>query len=470
MNQAELVRDLQRIMGRERVLSRDTDLLAYSYDASFVAQLKPYPPDVVVRPTRTEEVRAVIDFANRHRVPVVPRGAGSNMCGSALPVRGGIVMDLSGMNRILELDLSNLQVVVEPGVVHADLKDRLAGEGFFFPPDPGSSRMCTLGGMVANNSSGMRSVKYGTTRNYVLGLEVVLPTGEVVVTGGRSSKALKSVSGYDLTQLLVGSEGTLGVITRIRLKVLPLPEARAVVMAAFDTLDKAGMAVQEVLRNRILPAAAEILDRFSIEAALRYCPGLRLPAAEAVLLLEVDGPRAAVAEEAQRVKDACEPLAFQVEWSDDLAEMERLWEARQVTGAAAARLGPELCRVNDGEDICVPVSRLPEALRRIQALAEKHGLPILTFGHIGEGNVHASVLADLLDPRETDKARAATEDIHRLALELEGSTTGEHGVGLSRAPYMELEHGPALAVMRKIKRVLDPNHILNPGKMSLDDG
>lgn len=184
MNQAELVRDLQRIMGRERVLSRDTDLLAYSYDASFVAQLKPYPPDVVVRPTRTEEVRAVIDFANRHRVPVVPRGAGSNMCGSALPVRGGIVMDLSGMNRILELDLANLQVVVEPGVVHADLKDRLAEVGFFFPPDPGSSRMCTLGGMVANNSSGMRSVKYGTTRNYVLGLEVVLPTGEVVITGG----------------------------------------------------------------------------------------------------------------------------------------------------------------------------------------------------------------------------------------------------------------------------------------------
>lgn len=465
---AAAVAELQRHLGPENVLTTEADIVCYSFDSSFLGQLHEYRPDAVVRPGSTGEVAAVMRLAGTNRIPVTPRGAGTAQTGGAVAVRGGIVMDLSRLARVIEVDTDNLQVLVEPGIVHADLNAHLAKFGFFFPPDPGSSKMCTLGGMVANNSSGMRAVKYGTTRGYILGLEVVLPSGDIIWTGGRGSKALKSVSGYDLTQLLVGSEGTLGIITKIRLKILPLPEKRGIVLAAFDTLEKSGAAVIRVFRSRLFPSAIEILDKTGIRAAVAYKPDMTLPDAEAILLFEVDGSPADVAYQAERIAAVCTPLAGHVEWTDDPARLGKLWQARQVVGAAAARVKPGVTRVYDGEDICVPVARVPQALRGIQDIGERYGLTIVTYGHIGDGNMHSAIMANLRDPGEVEKAKSATDDIHRLALELGGTTTGEHGVGLSRAKYMDEEHGLALEVMRGIKKVFDPDNILNPGKMALE--
>ena len=378
------------------------------------------------------------------------------------------MMDLSGMNRILAFDLENLQVVVQPGIVHAEMNKALARHGFFFPPDPGSTKMCTLGGMVAFNSSGQRSVKYGTTKQYILGLEAVLPTGERIVTGGVRSRALKTVAGYDLTGLLTGSEGTLGIITRIRLKVLPLPEKRGLVVAFFDELEATGQAVVQVFRRRLLPSAIEIMDKTAMQAATLYRPDLTLPAAEAMLLFEVDGSPAEVAYQAQSISGICRQFAREVEWTDDPQRLSDLWAARSVVGAAAGRVKPGATRVYIGEDICVPITEVARALRIIQSLSVKYDIPIVTYGHIGDGNLHAAPVINPNDPGEIERVKQIGDEIHRMALELEGTTTGEHGVGLTRASYMEEELGFSLQVMRRIKRALDPLNILNPGKMALD--
>ncbi|MGE5576768.1 MAG: FAD-binding oxidoreductase [Syntrophothermus sp.] len=463
-----LALEFQKQLGAEKVLTREADIACYAFDSSFLGQLYEYRPEAVVRPGNVEEVATVMRLARTHRIPVTPRGAGTAQTGGAIPVRGGIVMDLSQLNRVIEVDTDNLQALVEPGIVHADLNAHLARFGFFFPPDPGSSKMCTLGGMISNNSSGMRAVKYGTTRQYVLRLEVVLPSGDIIWTGVRGSKALKTVSGYDLTQLMVGSEGTLGIITKVRLKILPMPEKRGIVLAAFATLEKSGEAVINVFRSRLFPSAIEILDRTAIQAATMYKPEIVLPEAEAILFFEVDGSPADVIYQAERIAAVCGPLASHVEWTDDPVKFGKLWQARQVVGAAATRVKPGVTRVYDGEDICVPITKVPQALRRIQDIGERYGLTIVTYGHIGDGNLHSAVMANLRDPDEVERARQATDAVHRLALELGGTTTGEHGVGLTRAKYMEEEHGLALEVMRGIKKAFDPDNLLNPGKMALD--
>lgn len=459
---------IRAIVGNDRCFTAEADRLCYAYDSSLESQLNKWVPDLVVQPSDRNQVVALIKLANEHRIPVVPRGAGTGQCCGAVAHRGGMVLDMSYMNKILRLDLENLQVVVQPGIVHSDLNRALAPHGFFFPPDPGSSKMCTLGGMVSFNSSGMRAVKYGTTKNYVLGLEVVLPTGEVVVTGGQKSRALKSVAGYDLTSLFVGSEGTLGIITAVRLKVLPLPEKRGLVVAFFDKLEASGEAVIEVFRSRLFPSAIEILDRSAIKAAMKYKPDLVLPNVEAMLLFEVDGSPPGVAAEAENIARLCEKFASKVEWTDDAARLNQLWTARSVVGAAAGQIKEGATRVYIGEDICVPICRVPEALRRIQQIGEKYGITIVTYGHIGDGNLHAAPVVNTYDPSEIERVRRVGDEIHRMALEMEGSTTGEHGVGLTRAAYMVEEMGFSLELMRRIKKALDPLNILNPGKMALD--
>jgi glycolate dehydrogenase FAD-linked subunit len=461
--------EIENIVGRENFFPSDTDRLCYATDSSVLSQLNHWVPDLVIRVTTTEQVSKVLKLANEYKLPVVPRGAGTGQCCGSVAHRGGITMDLTGMNRILALDLENLQVVVQPGIVHADLNRALASHGFFFPPDPGSTKMCTLGGMVSFNSSGQRSVKYGTTKQYILGLEVVLPTGERMVTGGVRSRALKSVAGYDLTALMTGSEGTLGVITQIRLKVLPIPEKRGLVVAFFDQLEACGQAVVQVFRRRLLPSAIEIMDRTAMKAAALYKPELVLPDAEAMLLFEVDGSPADVPYQAKSISEVCEQFAQKVEWTDDPKRLNELWTARSVVGAAAGRVKPGATRVYIGEDICVPISKVAQALRFIQKTSEKYNIPIVTYGHIGDGNLHAAPVINTYDPSEIEKVRKIGDEIHRMALELEGTTTGEHGVGLTRAGYMEEELGLSLQVMRKIKRVLDPLNILNPGKMALDE-
>ncbi|MEW8959390.1 MAG: FAD-binding oxidoreductase [Moorella sp. (in: firmicutes)] len=464
----ELLKKIQDVVGPENCLRDEADRFCYAFDSSLLSQINNWVPDLVVRVKTTEQVATILKLANEYRVPVVPRGAGTGQCCGSVAWRGGITLDLSGMNQILSFDLENLQVVVQPGIVHAELNKALAPHGFFFPPDPGSTKMCTLGGMVAFNSSGQRSVKYGTTKQYILGLEVVLPTGEVITTGGAKSRALKSVAGYDLTGLFVGSEGTLGVVTRIRLKVLPIPEKRGLVVAFFDELEASGKAVVQIFRGRLLPSAIEIMDRTAMKAAGMYKPDLNLPDAEAMLLFEVDGSPVDVTYQAQKIAEICRQFTQRVEWTDDPKRLGELWAARGVVGAAAGRVKEGATRVYIGEDICVPVVMVPQALKKIQELSAKYNIPIVTYGHIGDGNLHAAPVINTYDQEEIEKVKKLGDEIHRMALAMEGTTTGEHGVGLTRAQYMEEELGLSLDVMRRIKKLLDPNNILNPGKMALE--
>jgi glycolate oxidase len=447
------------------VIDDPGQLECYAYDASFEAMMSPRLPDVVVQPRDTDDVSRTLAFAWEHRVPVTPRGAATGQAGGALPARGGIVVDVSAMNRVLELDAANLQVLVEPGIVHADLNDALGRARLIFPPDPGSSRMCTVGGMVSNNSRGMRAIKYGSTGDYVLGLEVVLPDGQVIVTGSIGSRALQSSSGLELTKFFVGSEGMLGVITRLRLKVIPRPIARGIVMAQFDRLTAAGESVGVVLAGGILPSAIEILDASAIKAVNIYRPALELPNAEAILLYEVDGNPPSVAQDARRVAELVAPLATSVDWSDEPKRVAALWEARSVVGAASGQIKPGCARVYAGEDICVPLTKVPETLQAIQDLAREQDLTVVTYGHIASGNIHPAPVIDVADPEQVRRVRVFADSVHRLARRMGGTVTGEHGVGLTRIAYMREEHGPALDVMLTLKRALDPYNIMNPGKM-----
>lgn len=413
-------------------------------------------------------MQKVVRFANKNGVPITPRGAATGQTGGGVPANGGIVIDMSAMNRIVELDADNLQVLCEPGVVHADLNAFLGKHNLFFPPDPGSTKMCTIGGMVANNSRGMRAVKYGSTGDYVLGMDVVLPTGELITTGSVDSRAVQTSSGFDLTKLMVGSEGLLGIFTLLRLKVLPKPASRGLVLAAFDRLEDSGLAVLKVFRAGLLPSAIEIMDSSAIKAANLYKPSLNLPDAEALLLFEVDGCKEAVTHDAQRVAEIVKEVTPRVEWADEPRKVAALWEGRSVVGAASGQVRPGATRVYAGEDICVPITRVPEALRGIQDIGEKYDTIVVTYGHIASGNLHAAPVIDMASEEERERVRFVADEIHQMALRLGGTVTGEHGVGMTRRAYMEQEHGGALAAMLAIKQALDPKGIMNPGKLFPD--
>jgi len=465
MDKQRLVAELQALLGKEAIRWQPKDLVAYSRDSSFYSQLHELLPDVVVLPRSREDVVKTVTFAYENDVPVTPRGAATSQTAGPLAARGGIVIDMSLLNRIVEVDALNLQVIVEPGVVHADLNARLAKDKLFFPPDPGSSKMCTIGGMVSNNSRGMRAIKYGATGDYVLGLEVVLPNGQVIQPGSIKARTVQSSSGFDLHKVFVKAEGMLGIITLLRLKVLPMPAARGIVMALFDVLEKAGEAVSAVFQAGIVPSAIEILDTSAILAANLYRPNLRLPQADAMLLFEVDGNPPGVAAELQRIVDVVRPTAFQVDWSDEPKRVASLWEARSVVGAAASKVRPGSARIYAGEDIAVPITAVPAALRGIREIGQKHGVAVVTYGHIGNGGLHAAMVIDPARPEEVAAALRVEAEIHELAHSLNGTVTGEHGVGMVRAGYMPYEHGPALEVMKVLKKALDPKGIMNPGKM-----
>jgi glycolate oxidase len=371
---------------------------------------------------------------------------------------------MSGMNRILEIDIPNLQAILEPGVVHERLNLALKPHGFFFPPDPGSSSMCTIGGMVSNNSSGMRSVKYGTTRAYVLDLEVVLADGRIIRTGSRT---LKSSAGYDLTRLMVGSEGTLGVITRIGLKIAPLPRARRLLVALFEDARAAGLAVTKVFASGIIPSACEILDRTTLQVLLRCHPGLELPDSGDVILFEADGSEASAQESIRQIEEVCQPTALELRVAEGQEDMDAVWAARRLVGAAVSRLDPTRSRVYIGEDVGVPLRQIPELIRRVEEISQEFGIPAMKYGHIGDGNLHVAFFIDVMDQGEWDRLRRAADRIHRTAMELGGTVSSEHGIGLARAQYMQEQMGEALEVMRAIKKALDPKGILNPGKMGL---
>jgi glycolate oxidase len=457
MLKPSVLKELKKIVGPDNLYTSAEELVAYSYDATQRESL----PWAVARPVSTQEVAAILKLANRERFPVVPRGAGSGMSGGSVPVKGGLVLSLERMNRILEIDEDNLIAVVEPGVVTGDLQREVESRGLFYPPDPASHQFSTMGGNVAECAGGLRAVKYGVTRDYVLGLEVVLPTGEIINTGART---LKSVAGYDLTRLIVGSEGTLGIATRITVKLLPLPESVRTLVAFFKDVQTAAAVVSAIIASRIVPRALEFADGAAIGAVEKYLKEDLSGGAAAMLLVEVDGSLLSTAAEADRIAEIMTQAgAERVSRAESAQERELLWKARRAISPALNALKPK--KVN--EDIVVPRSRIPDILREIGDIAKRYDLLIVNFGHAGDGNIHTNILVDEPD---LPRAETAAKDIFTATLRLGGSITGEHGIGLAKAAYLPMELGPeTLAAMKSIKRALDPNNILNPGKIFLSD-
>ena len=423
-------------------------------------------PDVVVVPGSTPEVAAVAHACDDARVPLVPRGAGTGYTGGALPVRGGVVLSMERFTRILEIDEDNLLAVVEPNVVTGDLQDAVERVGLFYPPDPASLRQSVLGGNVAECAGGPRAFKYGTTRQYVLGLEVVLPTGEIVRTGGRT---VKNVAGYELTQLLVGSEGTLAIITKIVLRLIPRPPARLALRATFATIADCARAVTEVVRERVVPAALELVDRESLQAAANHLGQHTLAPAgtEGMLLIEVDGLAPAVEEEARRVEAACRRAgAIDLVRAANEREREALWEVRRALSDALKTLA----RLKLNHDVVVPKGRVPELFALIAALRESHRLRIACFGHAGDGNIHVNMMVNPDDSDEVARAHEAEWRLFEGVIALQGAITGEHGVGITKARFLPLGTSvEELALMRRVKQAFDPNGILNPGKIFPDE-
>lgn len=461
MLKKSFIKKLRDIVGASNLSEERQDLLCYSYDAT---QME-FIPDVVIYPADSREISAVLRLANADGVPVFPRGAGSGFSGGSLPRGGGIVLVTTRMNRILRIDTDNLIAVVEPGVVTGDLQDAVEKLGLFYPPDPASLRFSTMGGNVAECAGGPRAVKYGVTRDYVLGLEVVLPTGDIITTGGET---VKGVVGYDLTRLMCGCEGTLGIITSITVRLIPLPESRKTLLAIFDSIDGAAAAVAAVIRGRIVPATLEFMDHAALKCVEREF-SLGIPeAARAVLIIELDGERELLEKQAARIRDVIRPLGLlEFRAAADDAEAEELWKARRLISPALRKVNPD--KIN--EDIVVPRSRVPDIIRRIDEIRTRYGIPIINFGHAGDGNIHVNIMIDRSVPGESEKAEGAVREIFRETLALGGTMSGEHGVGLSKAPYLSMELTPAqIRAMKAIKKALDPNNILNPGKIFPDEG
>lgn len=456
---ARLKHALADIVGEDNVTDSIIDLVSYSYDASEHS----HRPTCAVWATNAEAVGAVMRLARAEMIPVIPRGAGTGLSGMAVPSRGGIVLDLSRMNRILKISIEDRLVVVEPGVVYADLEKAIEPYGFFFPPDPASGSVATLGGNVATNAGGLKGAKYGTTRDYVLALQVVLPDGRIMRTG---SKAMKSVSGYDLTRLFVGSEGTLGIVTEITLKINPKPTAASTALATFDDLDDAGRAIHQIMYSGIIPSALEILGRHTL-LAINQNTDLNLPEADAMILAETDGYTQTEADyQMEKVVDVFRRNHGQnIQQAAGAAEAAELWKARKSAYGVLARIKSHFVL----DDVTVPMANITPLLKGIEAIANRHEIQIATFGHAGDGNLHPQILYDGYDPADVRRKEAASEDLFRLAVELEGTLTGEHGIGISKAPFMTLEHDPvAMDVMRSIKNTFDPHNLLNPGKMGLE--
>jgi glycolate oxidase len=452
----KLVKELKGIVGEENVLTSPEELLCYSYDSTVLEHL----PEIVLLPKTTAEVAAMVKLASREKMPVVPRGAGTNLAGGTIPIEGGIVLSLTRMIEILEIDAINMVAVVQPGVVTGKLQAEVAKVGLHYPPDPASLKVTTLGGNVAMNAGGPHALKYGVTGDYIMGLEVVLPQGQVIRTGG---KAIKNVTGYNLTQLFVGSEGTLGVVTEIILRLIPQPQSSGSAMAAFSDLDDAATLVNKILISGVTPAVIEIMDNMTIQTVEDYLEmGLPRDAA-ALLLIQVDGVHAAVVQELEAVAKLCHDNgATLVEVAATQDEEDELWKARRSISPSLTRVRPNKL----GEDISVPREAIPETVRRIQEISRRHDLPIVIFGHISDGNLHPNILFDRQNAEEVERVEAAAGDIFAVATDLGGTLSGEHGIGLMKKKYLRLDlPAETMEAMKSIKRALDPNNIMNPGKI-----
>jgi glycolate oxidase len=445
---------LRTIVGEENVSAEEAELVIHALDSFPGEAVK---PDAVIWPERMEQVSQIVKYANERRIPVVPRGAGSSLSGNVVPAYHGIVISFRKMNKILAIHEKDLQVVVQPGVVYDEMNAKLEPYNLFFPPNPGSSSVCTIGGMVANNASGMGAVKYGVTREYVLKLEVVLPNGQVVRSG---SNAFKSSTGYDLISLFVGSEGTLGVITEITLKLRTLPHTTKTAVVYFDSVSDTTEAVSEMIGSGLSPAALEFLDHETI-VAVNKAQGLGLSEKAAMLLTEFHGTEESATYELNRAMDICKKYRVaDIHIAKDDDERKKLWAGRKGAYPSLLRSSPNTII----GDIVVPASKITEMVSQAYEIAARHDVKVACFGHSGDGNVHPNIMADRSDKDLWERAMRANDEIVRYAIKLGGVASGEHGIGLEKKQFMELEHGNSLALMKSIKRLLDPNSILNPGK------
>ncbi|MGB9700853.1 MAG: FAD-binding oxidoreductase [Thermodesulfobacteriota bacterium] len=451
----EILKELTKIVGPERILTSREDLLTYAYDA----YVEEFLPDAVVFPKTAEEVSRILKMAGQKQFFVTPRGAGSGLASCGLAKRGGIILCFTQMNRLLEINRANRYAIVEPGVVISELQQEVEKAGLFYPPDPGSASVATIGGAVAMNAGGMRGIKYGVTRDYLMGLEVVLPSGAIIKTGSITNK---DVTGYDLTRLLCGSEGTLGLITKVTLKLLPKPKFKRTLQAIYNKIDEAGQTVSKIVEEGIIPATLELMDNTVIRA-LEDFAHLGLPTdAQAILVLEVDGDDLEYVEKQTNIiADFCRGQgARDVRVSRTDKESEQLWMARRAAFGAVARLRPN-CVI---EDATVPVSHLTQAIKEIIAIAQRNKVQIAVLAHAGDGNLHPLVLCDLRDKEEMKRVDKAMDEIVDLAISLGGVLSGEHGIGIAKAKYLSRQISPpVLELMRTIKKTLDPQGILNPG-------
>jgi glycolate oxidase len=456
----DFVADVEQIVGAGFLKRDAASLEAYGVDARKIG----HPADLVVLPGTTSEVSAIAERCNATRVPLVVRGAGTGYTGGAVPIHGGVVLSLERMNRILEIDESSLLAVVEPHVITGVLQAEVERRGLFYPPDPASLDESAIGGNVAECAGGPRAFKYGTTRRYVLGLEAVLPTGEIVRTG---SKAVKNVVGYDLTQLLVGSEGTLAIITQVVLRLIPKPPVRATLRATFDDVGAAAGAVDELIRAHVVPATIELVDRTCLDAVAAYLhAALAPPGTGALLLIEADGFADAVEEEVRRITAACVGAgATEVLRAASEDERAELWRVRREISPSLKVLAP----TKFNHDLVVPRGRVPQLFDLVDRVGREFALRTASFGHAGDGNIHVNIMADPSNEDEMARVRAAERALFEGVVALEGSLSGEHGIGFIKAPYLGIElSAEEIALMKRVKKAFDPNGILNPGKIFPD--
>lgn len=456
-----IVQRIRDVVGVDHALDSELDLFGYSYDSSFVPLVPINKPDLVVRPFTTEQVSRVMAIAFENDIPVTPRGAASGRTGGSVPLRGGISLSLDRMTKLVELDEPNMMVTAEAGMRTVDLYNACAEKGLFYPPDPASWKFSTIGGNVAENSGGMRAVKYGVTNNYVMGLEVVLADGAVMQTGG---KMIKNVTGYNLTSLFVGSEGTLGVITQVLMRLIAMPKMRNSLQVMFPGLDEGCRMIHDMLQAGIVPAASEILDKTCLTVAAERRNMKIPPGAAAAVIIEIDGDdEAALESQTNRIRGVAEKCgAVQFRAAASREEADELWAIRRGISSAIATLAPD----HFSEDISVPRDQFPEVVKLIRKIGEKYGLLITVYGHAGDGNLHPSILCDMSRPGEKEKVHQAIEDIFAASLSVGGTLSGEHGIGITKQPYFANAVGEtAVRTMKAVKAALDPKGLLNPGKI-----
>ncbi|MCP3942472.1 MAG: FAD-binding protein [Desulfobacteraceae bacterium] len=448
--------DLEKIVGKKYLTAQKEELLCHSYDATG----RSFLPDAVIFPENQDQIARIFKLASQKKICIIPRGSGSGMTGGAIPIDGGVVLVTSRMNKIIEIDEDNFIARVEPGVVVSKIHSAVEACGLFYPPDPASSSVCTIGGNVGECAGGPRAVKYGVTRDYVLGLEAVIPSGEIIKTGVSTAKG---VAGYDLTRLIVGSEGTLAVVTKVILKLLPKPKAVKTLAVFFDSMDKAAKAISSVMKQAIIPRCVEYMDEASIDLVRKFI-SFELPKkTRALLILELDGDKDQVEQEAEQIKAFCYGAgAIEVLVAADKAGAQNLWEARKALSPVLYKIAPN--KIN--EDIVVPISKIPEMVEIIRKIQKESGLTVVSFGHAGDGNIHCNIMYDKKDKVQAKRAEKAVDDLFTATLKLGGTITGEHGVGITKMKYLPREIGSLeLEIMKGIKKVFDPENILNPGKI-----